>query len=74
MSYTSIGLVFDIIGVALIGWQIAFARDEDLKSSRTAHYGRPKEVPKDLNTERLLMRIGLVFLIIGFSLQLIGSL
>jgi len=74
MSYTAFGLALDIIGVVLVGYPIAFASDKDLKAVRTAVYGAPKDIPPGLKLERRLVRIGLVFLVLGFALQLVGSL
>ncbi len=74
MLYTVLGLTLDIIGVCLIGFPIAFRKDAEMIAQATAYFGAPAKAPKAAVRERTMMWIGLVALVIGFSLQIIGAL
>lgn len=73
MTYTSFGLILDIIGVVLIGYSVAFARDASLAARSQTEWDFSSSVLKALVNERAAMRVGVTALFTGFVFQLIGA-
>lgn len=80
MQYvTQIGLILDILGVIILfkyGMPSEYIKLEDLSSGLIIDDADDAEIEKIKKKNKLIFimsRIGLVFLILGFILQFIGS-
>lgn len=69
---TSIGLTFDIAGVALI-WRYGIPNKYPGGAEAIIDEGDPEDSLSE-TSRKVLEQLGLVTLIIGFTLQLVGTL
>ncbi len=72
-EFAAIGLLYDIAGVVVLGWAIAFAPDAVLKSQVGTAIGFNPAMVEALSQQRVDAKFGLVLLITGFLLQLLAA-
>ena len=68
----SIGLVMDIVGVILL-YFFGLSKDITKEGSQYLTWGGNKEEQQQWKRYRFLSIIGLIFLVIGFSLQIVSN-
>lgn len=74
MTYTTFGLILDIVGVLLLGYSVAFSRDAVLVARSETCWDFSGAVLEALVQERASMRVGVTALFTGFVFQLLGAL
>lgn len=68
------GLVFDAVGLAVIAWPGFFESDGALDQQATPKYDMHPQVRAALFKNRLMLRIGIPLMLVGFGLQAGGAL
>lgn len=69
----AIGLLYDIVGVSVLGWAIAIAPDAVLKSQASTYIGFSPAMLEALVQQRVDAKFGLGLLVIGFLLQFLAA-
>ena len=68
------GLLFDAVGLAVLAWPGFFESAGALDQQATPKYDMHPEVRAALFKNRLMLRIGVPLMLIGFVLQAVGAL
>ena len=68
------GLAFDAVGLAVIAWPGIFENDRALDQQATPKFDMHPQVRAALFKNRLMLRIGIPLMLVGFGLQAAGVL